>query len=626
MRDVNRTNTQKRQADTMAIYYARKPGDRDEIYNAAAKWKNECLLKDGSLIWDGESIWTERNIQRFKTIFIHAPDESGDSFDQKLERQLENESQELYKFVIELLYVYYLFPVGRSIGYPTKFNKLATIASWKGIDLDESMPIFRALKEGLGTTGTFFITQIYHEVSFLLSVVEKVKELPLEERERALHEPSALKDITEIARKEVGKNVQSQHIVLHLLAPEHFERISSGGDKRKIVKSYAEMLRNTPTKDIDEQIFIIRETLEDEYPEEKLDFYRTPVVAEKWRGAVWSSSKKQVKKNEDASMTPIAVEPNATVDFTIESSLDGLIFENQEVLMSQIATALKNGKNIIFTGPPGTGKSKLASLVCKMYQVDRTMVTASSNWSTFDTIGGYRPNREGQLYFSEGIFLNCFKDKVTREPINRWLIIDEINRADIDKAFGSLFSVLTGDDVSLPFEAGNGQMIQLIPGGKEGVFESDEHQYVIPRDFRIIGTMNTIDKASLYEMSYAFMRRFAFIPVGIPKHITDELIGEYLAVWDMGEYPYVEQLTAIWKLINQYRKIGPSIVEDVAKYTMDHDDFTSAIILYVLPQFEGLPIQRITEFIERFRDDIDDSGFERLEDFIEDFFDVGLFE
>lgn len=40
-------------------------------------------------------------------------------------------------------------------------------------------------------------------------------------------------------------------------------------------------------------------------------------------------------------------------------------------------------------------------------------------------------------------------------------------------------------------------------------------------------------------------------------------------------------------MTNQYGKIGPAIIEDIAKHTQDNDDFTSPIILYVLPQLDG---------------------------------------
>ena len=45
--------------------------------------------------------------------------------------------------------------------------------------------------------------------------------------------------------------------------------------------------------------------------------------------------------------------------------------------------------------------------------------------------------------------------------------------------------------------------------------------------------MNTMDKASLYELSYAFMRRFAFIPVGVPRNISEEVIERFLEKWDL---------------------------------------------------------------------------------------------
>lgn len=65
------------------------------------------------------------------------------------------------------------------------------------------------------------------------------------------------------------------------------------------------------------------------------------------------------------------------------------------------------------------------------------------------------------------------------------------------------FSVLTGDEVSLPFQTKSGETIRIKPQGNDDTVELDDFTYIIPSDWRIIGTMNTIDKASLYEMSYA---------------------------------------------------------------------------------------------------------------------------
>ncbi|MCD8509743.1 MAG: AAA family ATPase [Bacillus sp. (in: Bacteria)] len=308
-----------------------------------------------------------------------------------------------------------------------------------------------------------------------------------------------------------------------------------------------------------------------------------------------------------------------TINFQQDLHVHGLHFEGKDLLLKQVKTALQNGKHIIFTGPPGTGKSKLAKEVCRSFGADFKMATATSEWSTYETIGGYRPNKDGTLSFRPGIFLDCFKDRERNNPTNKWLIIDEMNRADIDKAFGALFSALTGDEVALNFEAESGQALTLRPQGEEEKVIPNDSEYIIPKDWRLIGTINTMDKASLYEMSYAFMRRFAFIPVGVPKEIHKEQVESYLVKWQMDGYEHADTLAFIWQRMNQYRQIGPAIIEDIANYTNVEADFTSAIILYVLPQLEGLREEEIRGFIEQLGQ-VGEINTELLSQFAEDFF------
>src|SRR5690606_12088463 len=121
---------------------------RKAIYDAAEKWKEKCLLDDESLIWVGENIWTQGNIHRLIERFVNSPDISGESFEQKFEKQLKNESVEVHKLAIEIMFIYYLFP--KSIKNETKKNKLKMIAGWQGINIDFNLPIFQALEEGIG--------------------------------------------------------------------------------------------------------------------------------------------------------------------------------------------------------------------------------------------------------------------------------------------------------------------------------------------------------------------------------------------------------------------------------------------------------------------------------------------
>src|SRR5205085_1299937 len=79
--------------------------------------------------------------------------------------------------------------------------------------------------------------------------------------------------------------------------------------------------------------------------------------------------------------------------------------------------------------------------------------------TTFDTIGGYVPELAGGLTFEPGVVLRALKQ-------GGWLIIDEMNRADIDKAFGPLFTLLAGsggdakETVTLPYRE-SGKHVQI---------------------------------------------------------------------------------------------------------------------------------------------------------------------
>lgn len=286
-------------------------------------------------------------------------------------------------------------------------------------------------------------------------------------------------------------------------------------------------------------------------------------------------------------------------------------------IKAQVNSALRTGKHIIFTGPPGTGKTEIASNVAEMLEDQQPwqfsgsqITTATSDWSTFDTLGGYMPGEEAdgsdQLSFKSGILLNRLKNDQTLEQRNEPIVIDELNRSNIDEAFGQLFTVLSGESVQLQYTR-SGEELEIVTANSLQSLPK-ENQYVVPESWRILATMNTFDKNSLYEMSYAFMRRFSFISVNDPfqegSYETDDELNDlmqgYEQYWDTNSTrPQRIAVATVWKHTNQAidsRAIGPAIVKDmldgVTEMTSDglnrDQALTSVILNYIFPQFEGV--------------------------------------
>lgn len=248
--------------------------DTASIYELATKWKNECLVNGKSLLWPEEDIWIEKNVKGFKKCFIDNPDESDKSFEEKFQIQLGTATPEVTKLACDLMLVYFLFP--SNVHRSWKIELIQKIASWKNLVLEENNPAFLSLNEGIGSGGIAYNTRRPFEVAFLTLVTLELLSKSRDARRNILNDHLQVREI--LYKVQGDTNKQSLHIVLHLLFPDTYERISSGAHKQRIAKAFAPLLDKSQAKDdINDRLAAIREKLEKQFPEQQLDFYRSPI-------------------------------------------------------------------------------------------------------------------------------------------------------------------------------------------------------------------------------------------------------------------------------------------------------------------------------------------------------------
>jgi len=198
--------------------------------------------------------------------------------------------------------------------------------------------------------------------------------------------------------------------------------------------------------------------------------------------------------------------PNPGVPL-IRPAIDG---ELRPELYEQALAHLVAGKNIILYGPPGSGKTRIAErlghAICSTLHIE----AANAEWTYQEVVGGYTPSAGGGFKPSRGVLTaaaaGC-EQSLAAHGNPDWLLIDELNRANLDEAFGDVFTLLDLDhrtDSEITF--------------------ADSQSQAVPLAFRILGTMNTEDQAQLFALGYAFRRRFAFIEVP-PAYETNSTEG-----------------------------------------------------------------------------------------------------
>ena len=176
-------------------------------------------------------------------------------------------------------------------------------------------------------------------------------------------------------------------------------------------------------------------------------------------------------------------------------------------------------KQIVFYGPPGTGKTFLAQEIAERLAggpENVELVQFHPSYSYEDFFEGFRPREDeksGDVAFrlTAGP-LRDIAERASREGnrhVPYFLIIDELNRANLAKVFGELYFLLEYRKRSVRLTYSN-------------------EAFFLPQNLFIIGTMNTVDR-SIALVDAAMRRRFSFVELSPDAAPTKELLHRWLA-------------------------------------------------------------------------------------------------
>lgn len=302
----------------------------------------------------------------------------------------------------------------------------------------------------------------------------------------------------------------------------------------------------------------------------------------------------------------IIIETKYPFLFVDLSSDDVFILRPSGSIYAPILPYKEGGSNVIYFGPPGTGKSYRAKSDFANAETFTTLFHPEYSYSDF--VGSYRPvigHERGQQHidshdggtipkpinyfeFVPGPLVNALTAAFKAPDKSVCLLIDELNRGECAAIFGDIFQLLDRDELGMS-EYGITIKAELKKFFLDRNIDFDikkDGKLYLPSNLFLVATMNTSDQ-SLYPIDAAFKRRWDWIACPIN---FDELKAVYqnLNIF-MNDGHEKWSWQALITVINKYvsknhmedKQIGPWFIRPKKSGEIDYDIFLNKFLFYL---------------------------------------------
>ena len=539
----------------------------ERVYEAAQLWVDRALRSDDSLFAPGRQIWSIPLLGELHERFLNHPDESGDSFEEKLQRQLKGSPADAYQLMGEVLYFYFLIVSTKDS--TRERQVIDNVLKWSESPVAIPPDLIAGLTPGIANPGQIFHTQRHYQVGFLIEFVEQWKNEDAAHQEALLQDPWAFKEFLmgiELKSRMFVDHLDAPQVqreaVLHLVFPDTFEAIVSADHKAQIAKTFGRGI-TVPENDVDRILGRIRLRLEARYGLSNQPFY-IPEIRRHWDPPSESDPWSELVQRDPWSQSNVA-------------ELAGSLLWDPGHL-EKIVNGLKDKRQAIFQGPPGTGKTFVARRIaewCIEHGGDYRIVQFHPAYSYEDFVEGYRPaildGGHAGFELKKGPLRQMAEQAEANPDATFILVIDEINRGNVARILGELYFLLEYRDERVTLQYSN-------------------EPFSLPQNLWFIGTMNTTDR-SIALVDAALRRRFyffGFFPDALP---VEGLLSRWLEK-NVPDWKWVSDLVdlANRKLEDRHLGIGPShfmkedppLNEDRVRFIWEH-----AVIPYIEEQCFG---------------------------------------